>query len=68
MEQPVPTYLFAFAVGDRVSEVGPRLGFMLKQELRAWSKEFAGTEEIKARGEAFWTVRLGEIRSVGVAA
>jgi hypothetical protein len=22
----------------------------------------------KARGEAFWTVRLGEIRSVGVAA
>ncbi|GMY08683.1 leucine aminopeptidase [Fagus crenata] len=55
MEQPVPTYLFAFAVGELgFREVGPRTrvyaeagGYVLDDA----AKEFAGTEEMIRQGE-----------------
>ncbi|CAA3023185.1 leukotriene A-4 hydrolase homolog [Olea europaea subsp. europaea] len=55
MEQPVPPYLFAFAVGELgFREVGPRTRVYAEAVpniLDAASKEFAGTEEMIRVGE-----------------
>ncbi|KAK4769231.1 hypothetical protein SAY86_027381 [Trapa natans] len=55
MEQPIPPYLFAFAVGE--------LGFWDVGGLRGGGRGGAGYD--KPRGEAFWALRMGEIRSIG---
>lgn len=55
MEQPVPPYLFAFAVGELASrEVGPRTKVFAEavpSVLDAAAREFAGTEEMIKVGE-----------------
>ncbi|CAH9080458.1 unnamed protein product [Cuscuta epithymum] len=55
MEQPIPPYLFAFAVGELgFREVGPRTRVYSEAApalLDAASKEFAGTEEMIRVGE-----------------
>ncbi|KAJ8544151.1 hypothetical protein K7X08_028662 [Anisodus acutangulus] len=55
MEQPIPPYLFAFAVGELGSrEVGPRTRVyaeVVPEVLDATAKEFAGTEEMIQVGE-----------------
>ncbi|KAL5711162.1 leukotriene-A4 hydrolase [Ranunculus cassubicifolius] len=55
MEQPIPPYLFAFAVGEiGFREVGPRTRVyseMVTSVLDAAAKEFAGTEEMIRQGE-----------------
>nr|XP_016444354.1 PREDICTED: leukotriene A-4 hydrolase homolog [Nicotiana tabacum] len=55
MEQPIPPYLFAFAVGELgFREVGPRTRVYaeaVNEVLDAAAKEFAGTEEIIQVGE-----------------
>ncbi|OIT00314.1 PREDICTED: leukotriene A-4 hydrolase homolog [Nicotiana attenuata] len=55
MEQPIPPYLFAFAVGELgFREVGPRTRVYAEAVpavLNAAAKEFAGTEEIIQVGE-----------------
>lgn len=55
MEQPIPTYLFAFAIGELgFREVGPRTGVYAEavpQVLDAAAAEFAATEEIMLVGE-----------------
>ncbi|XP_016495603.1 leucine aminopeptidase-like [Nicotiana tabacum] len=55
MEQPIPPYLFAFAVGELgFREVGPRTRVYaeaVNEVLDAAAKEFAGTEEMIQVGE-----------------
>lgn len=55
MEQPIPPYLFAFAVGELgFREVGPRTKVYAEavpEVLDAAAREFAGTEEIVMVGE-----------------
>ncbi|KAF6146906.1 hypothetical protein GIB67_018559 [Kingdonia uniflora] len=55
MEQPIPPYLFAFAVGEiGFREVGPRTRVYAENVgsvLDAGAKEFAGTEEMIRQGE-----------------
>ncbi|XP_077214457.1 leucine aminopeptidase-like [Tasmannia lanceolata] len=55
MEQPIPPYLFAFAVGEiNYREVGPRTRVYAESVpavLDAAAKEFAGTEEMIRQGE-----------------
>nr|XP_043613272.1 leucine aminopeptidase [Erigeron canadensis] len=55
MEQPIPTYLFAFAVGEiGWREVGPRTKVYAEsgsEILDAAAKEFAGTEDMIRVGE-----------------
>ncbi|KAK8546176.1 hypothetical protein V6N13_067403 [Hibiscus sabdariffa] len=55
MNQPIPPYLFAFAVGELGSrEVGPRTRVYAEavdSVLDAAAKEFAGTEEMIRQGE-----------------
>ncbi|GMI84859.1 hypothetical protein like AT5G13520 [Hibiscus trionum] len=55
MNQPIPPYLFAFAVGELGSrEVGPRTRVYaeaVNSVLDAAAKEFAGTEEMIRQGE-----------------
>ncbi|XP_059308250.1 leucine aminopeptidase-like [Lycium ferocissimum] len=55
MEQPIPPYLFAFAVGELgFREVGPRTkvyGEAVSEVLDAAATEFAGTEEMIQVGE-----------------
>ncbi|XP_058098352.1 leucine aminopeptidase [Magnolia sinica] len=55
MEQPIPPYLFAFAVGEIGSrEVGPRTRVyaeLAPAVLEAAAREFAGTEEMIRQGE-----------------
>ncbi|XP_076897125.1 leucine aminopeptidase-like [Bidens hawaiensis] len=55
MEQPIPPYLFAFAVGEiGCREVGPRTRVYaeaVSSVLDAAAKEFAGTEEMIRIGE-----------------
>ncbi|CAN1174172.1 Leucine aminopeptidase [Linum perenne] len=55
MEQPIPPYLFAFAVGELGSrEVGPRTRVYAENVdgvLESAAREFAGTEEMIRQGE-----------------
>ncbi|XP_022743505.1 leukotriene A-4 hydrolase homolog isoform X2 [Durio zibethinus] len=55
MNQPIPPYLFAFAVGELgFREVGPRTRVYseaVEGVLEAAAKEFAGTEEMIRQGE-----------------
>lgn len=55
MEQPIPPYLFAFAIGELgFREVGPRTRVYAEavpEVLDAAATEFAGTEEIVMVGE-----------------
>ncbi|KAF9599574.1 hypothetical protein IFM89_039486 [Coptis chinensis] len=55
MEQPIPPYLFAFAVGEiGYKEVGPRTWVyaeLASSVLEAAATEFAGTEEMIRQGE-----------------
>ncbi|XP_022952720.1 leukotriene A-4 hydrolase homolog [Cucurbita moschata] len=55
MEQPIPPYLFAFAVGEiAFREVGPRTRVYAESVpsvLDAAAREFAGTEEMIRQGE-----------------
>ncbi|XP_010558779.1 PREDICTED: leukotriene A-4 hydrolase homolog [Tarenaya hassleriana] len=56
MEQPIPPYLFAFAVGELgFREVGPRTRVYAEaaagELLDAAAREFAGTEEMIGQGE-----------------
>ncbi|XVF75475.1 hypothetical protein PTKIN_Ptkin13bG0190900 [Pterospermum kingtungense] len=55
MNQPIPPYLFAFAVGELgFREVGPRTRVYSEAAegvLEAAAKEFAGTEEMVRQGE-----------------
>lgn len=56
MEQPIPSYLFAFAVGELgFREVGPRTRVYAEsaavEVLDAAALEFAGTEEMIKQGE-----------------
>ncbi|KAL5982512.1 Leucine aminopeptidase [Asimina triloba] len=55
MEQPIPPYLFAFAVGEiAAQEVGPRTRVYAESApavLEAAAREFAGTEEMIQHGE-----------------
>ncbi|KAF8396650.1 hypothetical protein HHK36_018274 [Tetracentron sinense] len=55
MEQPIPPYLFAFAVGEiGCREVGPRTRVyaeLVPEVLDAAAREFAGTEEMIRQGE-----------------
>ncbi|KAL9261546.1 Leucine aminopeptidase-like protein [Drosera capensis] len=58
MEQPIPPYLFAFAVGDiGYREVGPRTRVYAESVpslLDAAAKEFEGTEDMIRQGEALF--------------
>ncbi|KAK1572591.1 hypothetical protein Q3G72_034964 [Acer saccharum] len=60
MNQPVPPYLFAFAVGELGSrEVGPRTKVYAESVptvLDAAAQEFAGTEEMIRQGERLFGV------------
>lgn len=55
MEQPIPPYLFAFAVGEiNCREVGPRTRLYAEAVpslLDAAAREFAGTEDMIRQGE-----------------
>ncbi|OAY24194.1 leucine aminopeptidase isoform X1 [Manihot esculenta] len=55
MQQPIPPYLFAFAVGDLgFREVGPRTKVYseaVAEVLDAAAREFAGTEDMIRQGE-----------------
>ncbi|KAI3897798.1 hypothetical protein MKX03_013704 [Papaver bracteatum] len=55
MEQPIPPYLFAFAVGELgFTEVGPRTRIYAENVLSVLdvaAREFAGTEEMIRQGE-----------------
>lgn len=55
MEQPIPPYLFAFAVGEiAYREVGPRTKVYAESApavLEAAAREFAGTEDMIRQGE-----------------
>ncbi|XP_065870905.1 leucine aminopeptidase [Euphorbia lathyris] len=55
MEQPIPPYLFAFAVGELgFREVGPRTKVYseaVAEVLDSAAREFAGTEEMIGQGE-----------------
>ncbi|XP_022938836.1 leukotriene A-4 hydrolase homolog [Cucurbita moschata] len=55
MEQPIPPYLFAFAVGEiAFKEVGPRTRVYAESVpsvLDAAAREFAGTEDMMRQGE-----------------
>lgn len=58
MEQPIPPYLFAFAVGEiGVREVGPRSRVYVEggvEVLDAAEREFKGTEEMIKVGESLF--------------
>ncbi|KAL2528381.1 Leukotriene A-4 hydrolase-like protein [Forsythia ovata] len=65
MEQPVPPYLFAFAVGELgFRELGPRTRVYAEAVpgvLETASREFAGTEEMIRVGKILFTpLRVGE--------